>query len=279
MQNKICMVTGANSGIGKATTLELAKRGAHVVMVCRDQKFGKTAREEIISNGGNESIDLLLADFASQKAIRNLADEFKAKYSRLDVLVNNAGLIMDKFRLTEDGIETTFAVNHLGYFLLTNLLLDIIKDSRPARIVNVASDAHRGTTIDFDDLYCEKNFKPFESYGRSKLANIMFTYQLARRLNDSGVTTNCLHPGVVATNFGHTGSKSFYLMFKTAKPFLLSPQKGAATPVYLAVSDDVQGVTGKYFINKQAAQSSELSYNTNAQKRLWVESENLVKLG
>ncbi|MFQ5630933.1 MAG: SDR family oxidoreductase [bacterium] len=278
MHGKMCVVTGANSGIGKATALELAKRGALVVMVCRDRRRGEQANSEIIAKSGNKSVDLMLANFASQNAIHKLARAVKSKYARLDVLVNNAGIIMDKLRLTEDGIETTFAVNHLGYFLLTNLLLDLLKTSAPSRIVNVASDAHRGNKIDFDDLNCEKRFKPMEVYGRSKLANIMFTYALARRLEGSGVTANCLHPGVVATNFGHTASKAFHLMFKAAKPFLLSSARGAETQIYLATSEKVETISGKYIVKKQAVRSSEISYDETAQKRLWEVSERLVKI-
>ena len=277
--NKTCIVTGANSGIGKETAMLLAKHGARVIMVCRDRQRGESARREIVAKSENSHIELMLADFSSQQSIFRLAEQINANYNRLDVLINNAGLIMDAHRLTEDGIETTFAVNHLGYFLLTLQLLDLLKASAPARIINVASRAHRRVTTNFETLEMdEKSFKPMAAYARSKLANILFTYELARRLRGTGVTANCLHPGVVATNFGHTGSRAFYTLFTIAKPLLLSAKKAAQTPFFLAISDEVEGVTGKYFVGKKQVASSPHSYDHELQKQLWQRSLQLTGL-
>ena len=199
MQGKVCMVTGANSGIGKATAMGLAGMGATVVMVCRDRTRGEEARQEIKHHSGNEAVDLLLADFSSQQAIRQLAQEFQQRYTQLHVLVNNVGSIFPERQESIDGIEMTFAVNHLASFLLTNLLLETLKASAPARIVNVAS-ASQTRSINLDDLESEKKYRPLQAYGQSKLATVLFTYALAERLAGTGVTVNCLHPGTVVTN-------------------------------------------------------------------------------
>ncbi len=276
MNGKICIVTGSNIGIGKITAIELAKMGGHVVMICRDKSRGESAQAEIKKKSGNEKVDLLLADFSSQESIRRVAEEFNQKYDRLDVLVNNAGAIFGERKLTVDGIETTFAVNHLGYFLLTNLLLDKLKASAPSRIVNVASRAHMRTTMNFDDLYGEKDFQSFRAYAQSKLANVMFTYELAERLEGMGVTVNCLHPGVVATGFGRGGTKFFQFLFKLGAPLLTSPKKGAETSVFLASSPEMEDVSGKYFVNKRVQKSSDASCDREAWKRLWNLSEKLT---
>ncbi|CAN5637284.1 hypothetical protein BH24ACT21_BH24ACT21_06280 [soil metagenome] len=202
MEGKVCLVTGATSGIGKVTAHELAKQGATVVIVGRSRQKVEATVEEINSRTGNQSVEYLLADLSSQKEIRSLAREFKSRYDRLDVLVNNAGAVFAEYGETEDGVERTFAVNHLNYFLLTNLLLDVLEASAPSRIVNVASGAHQGAELDFDDLGAKQNYGFMRAYGRSKLANIMFTYELARRLEGTGVTANALHPGSVATGIG-----------------------------------------------------------------------------
>ena len=276
MSNKICMITGANSGIGKATALGLAKMGAHIVMVCRNEERGLTAQEDIKIQSGNQSIDLLLADLASQKAIRDLATEFKQNYSHLHVLINNAGIVLPKKTLTVDGIETVFAVNHLAPFLLTHLLLDVLKASAPARIITVSSRAHGGK-IDFDNLQMEKGFSMFKSYAQSKLGNVLFTYELARRLEGTGVTANCLHPGGVRTRLGQH-SLLFRIGYIIGAPFLKSPKKGARTSIYLASSPEVEGVTGKYFMAKKEAKSSKISHDESVAKRLWEISAELVKL-
>ena len=275
MSGKVCVVTGASSGIGKETAEGLARMGATVVMVCRDRERGLSALEEIKSKSGNQSIELMICDFASQAQIRKLAEEFKQKHNRLDALINNAGLVLTHRAVTEDGLETTFAVNHLGYFLLTNLLLDLIKQSAPSRIINVASTAHRSATIDFNDLQGERSYGTMRAYGQSKLANILFTYELARRLEGSGVTVNCLHPGIIGTNIFRAAPG---ILSVAAKLIFKSPKKGAETSLYLATSPEVAQVTGKYFDDKKVDSSSPESYDKAVAERLWQVSEQMTKL-
>jgi len=277
MQDSTVVVTGASSGIGYETAKALAGMGAHVIMICRNAQRGEAARETIVRETGNEHIDLHLADLSRQRDIRQAAGAIKKQYSKIDVLVNNAGALFGRRELSEDGIEMTFAVNHMGYFLLTRELLAMLKASAPARIVNVASQAHRGVNLDFDDLMGEKHYDGWLAYQRSKLANIMFTYELHRRLRGSGVTVNCLHPGVVATNFGRRGPASISLFFKVARPFLIRPRKGAETSIYLASVPEVEGVSGRYFIKKRPHESSPESYNESAWERLWQVSEDLIR--
>ena len=224
MRNKVCLVTGATSGIGEVTARELAQRGATIILVGRNQQKAEAAVEEIKSRTGNQDIGYLLADLSSQQEIRGLARAFKARHDRLDVLVNNAGAVFSEYGETEDGIERTFAVNHLNYFLLTSLLLDELKAGAPSRIVNVSSGAHQGAELDFDDLGTKQNYGFMKAYGRSKLANVMFTYELARRLEESGVTANALHPGAVATGFGSNNTIWY------ARPLLALFRLFATTP-------------------------------------------------
>lgn len=278
MRGKVCLVTGSSSGIGKETALGLARLGATVVMVCRDRARGEAARYEIASAGGGATVDLLLADLSSQAAIHSLAEELTSRYPRIDVLVNNAGALNTARRLTDDGIEMTFAVNHLAYFLLTNLLLDTLKASAPARIVNVASDSHTNAHINFDDLQGARRYRGMQAYGQSKLANILFTYELARRLQGSGVTANCLHPGVVATGFGHNNGRLISLGFRLIAPFVTKPDEGAKTSIYLASSPQVDGVSGKYFVKCKETRSSAASYDEAAARRLWDLSAELTHL-
>ena len=275
MAGKIVMVTGANSGIGKITALELAKMGATVTMVCRSRDKGEEALREIKESIGGGSFELMVADLSSQSEIRILAEEFQKKHDRLDVLVNNAGVFVRQRSMTRDGIETTFAVNHLAYFLLTSLLLDLLKRSAPSRIVNVSSRAHTSATMNFDDLQGEREYGGWRAYCQSKLANILFTNELARRLEGSGVTVNCLHPGVIATGLFRVLPKILELPLRI---FLSSPETGAETSVYLASSPDVEGVTGKYFIKKRAVASSPESQNAESARRLWEVSERLTGL-
>ena len=278
MNSKLIMITGANAGIGKVAALELAKQGHHIVMVCRSRERGRAAQAEIKTESGKEQVDLLIADLSVQADIHQLAAEFKQTYERLDVLVNNAGAIFDKREETVDGLERTFALNHMGYFQLTDLLLDVLKASAPARIINVSSDAHRRGSINFDDLPHEKNYSGFPVYSDSKLANVLFTYELARRLEGSGVTANALHPGFVNTNFGSTMSSipAFFIGI-ISRLFAMSPEKGAETIIYLASSPEVEGVTGKYFVEKKATRSSKESYDEAVAKRLWEVSEQLIR--
>ena len=233
MTGKTVLVTGANNGIGKETAVALAAMGASVVMTSRDRAKGEAARSEAVERSGNENVELMIADFASLDSIRKLASDFKASHPRLDVLVNNAGAYNARRSETSDGFETTFGVNHLGYFLLTNLLLDTLKASAPSRIVNVSSRAHLRSTMDFDDLNSERGYSGMTVYGRSKLANVLFTYELARRLEGSGVTANALHPGVVRTGFGMNSGGlikfGFDIFHVIGKPFTLSPEEGART--------------------------------------------------
>ena len=270
MQGKICLITGANSGIGKATALGLARMGATVVLVSRDRARGEQAQSEIKAQSGNPNIDLLLADLSSQKSIRQLADDFKQRYSQLHVLINNAGVFSPRKRLTVDGIDMVFAVNQLAPFLLTNLLLDVLKASAPARIVNVSSDSHEANYLKLDDLQSEKHYRPMRAYGQSKLALVLFTYELARRLEGTGVTANCLHPGFVATNIAQRDLPPIVRLL--AKPIFLfgiSPEEGAKTSIYLASSPDVEGVTGKYFVKSVPRQSAPLTHDESLQHRLW----------
>ncbi|MEM7131431.1 MAG: SDR family oxidoreductase [Chloroflexota bacterium] len=279
MQDRICLITGANSGIGKATAVALAQQGATIVMVCRDKTRGEAARRDIVEKSGNKAVDLLIADLSSQDSIRNLSVEFHAKYDALHVLVNNAGAAFGRRRESVDGIEQTFALNHLGYFLVTDLLLDLIKRSAPARVVNVASDAHRGISLELHDLQLIQNYSLYKAYAASKLANILFTYELDRRLNkkaDSGVMVNALHPGVVRTNIWGGVLPLVGPIIKLIGRFtMLTPEEGAATSIYLASSVDVETVSGKYFVDCKPVRSSKDSYDEEVAKRLWEISQAL----
>lgn len=279
MQGKICMVTGANSGIGKATALGLAQMGSSVVMVCRDRAKGEAVQNEIKAKSGNNAVDLLLADLSSQQSIRQLAENFRQHYTHLHVLINNAGVFMLNRRETVDGLEMTFSVNQLAPFLLTNLLLGVLKNSAPARIVNVSSESHQSGYIKLDDLQGEKGYRPLKAYGQSKLALVMFTYELARGLQGTGVIANCLHPGFVASHIAQSGTAPVIRpLIKFIFRFGISPEEGAKTSIYLASSPDVDGVTGKYFANSIPIRSAPISYNESLQRQLWEESAKLVNL-
>jgi len=276
IEGKICIITGANSGIGKATAIALAKMGATIVMVCREKATGEIAQKEIIELSGNKDVDLFLCDLSTQKEIREFVSNFKKKYQALDILINNAGVMMKKGPISIDGFEMNFAVNHLAPFLLTNLLLDMLKKCAPSRIVNVSSGAHKMAKLDFDDLQSE-NTKPrfMRIYGNSKLALMLFSYELSRKLEGTNVTVNTVHPGVVATNLGRHQSK---FSQKFSKVVFKKPEKGAETSIYLASSPDVEGITGKYFVNKESRKSSEASYNEEDAKRMWKISAEMTKL-
>jgi NAD(P)-dependent dehydrogenase (short-subunit alcohol dehydrogenase family) len=280
MQGKVCMVTGANSGIGKATVLALAQMGAIVVMVCRDRARGEQARSEITTNSGNTAVDLLLADLSSQQSIRQLVETFQHHYTHLHVLINNAGAAFPgRRRETVDGVEMTFAVNYLAPFLLTNLLLDVLTASTPARIINVSSAAHQSGSMQMDDLQAEKRYRPMRTYPQAKLAVVLFTYELARRLQGMGVTVNCLHPGFVATHFAQSdGGPAVRLLVKVLGSFGASPQEGANTSIYLASSAEVEGVTGKYFVKCIPRRSAAISYDESLQRHLWEQSAQLVNV-
>ena len=281
MNGKICMITGANSGIGKATALGLAKLGATVIIVCRNKSRGETALAETKEKSGNENLDLMMVDLASQESVRQLVKDFEERYRHLHVLINNAGTYFTKRQVTVDGIEATFAVNYLTRFLLTNLLLRTLKNSSPARIINVAGAYHSKGAIDFDDLQKKKDYDGAGANNQSKLADILCTYELARRLKGTGVTVNCLHPGAVATNLVEKDPNYPSLLkflYKLFKPFLKSPEKGAETSIYLASSPEVEGVTGKYFVDKKESKSSKESYDESVSKRLWEVSAKLTKI-
>jgi NAD(P)-dependent dehydrogenase (short-subunit alcohol dehydrogenase family) len=281
MENRVCLITGANSGLGKATAAGLAGMGSPIVMVCRDRVRGEAARAEIKSLTGNPHIDLILADLSSQSEVRRLAEDIRARCPQLHVLVNNAGVALRRRSLTADGIETVFAVNYLAPFLLTNLLLDVLKAGAPARVVNVAGDFHRRATIRFDDLMFERDYSGIRANNQAKLALILFTYELARRVQRWGVTVNCLHPGAVGTN-GPLKDPDLppfsRVLYKMVRPFFQSPEKGAQTAVYLASSPEVEGVTGRYFIKKKPARSSPETYDAAIARRLWDVSAELTSL-
>lgn len=278
MVGKVVMVTGANAGIGKETALSLARMGATVVLVCRSRSKGEAAQADIQTASNNPHVDLILADFASLAAVRRAAETFLARYDRLDVLVNNAGLYLGKRLLSADGYEMTFAVNHLAPFLLTNLLLDTLKASAPARIINVSSGAHAAGRIRFDDLQSARGYQGFRAYADSKLANILFSNELARRLAGTGVTANSLHPGAVASNFAQDTGGFFGQLFKLARPFMRTPEQGAQTSIYLASAPEIADVSGVYFVDSRPARTAPQANDAAAAQRLWEVSAELVGL-
>ena len=277
LENKIMLVTGATAGIGEATALELARQGATVVGVGRNPQKCAAVSERIQRETGNARVEFLVADLSLVAEVRRVAQVFQAKYARLDVLVNNAGAFNYERIVTAEGRELTWALNHLNYFVLTTALLPLLKASAPSRVVSVSSGAHFGGHLNFDDLEGARSYSGWSAYAQSKLANVMFTYELARRLEGTGVTANVLHPGFVATNFGHNNrglvDKVMSLIQRLAA---LTPQQGAATQLYLAAAPEVDGVSGKYFDNRKAVASSRASYDVAAQQRLWALSEAAV---
>jgi NAD(P)-dependent dehydrogenase (short-subunit alcohol dehydrogenase family) len=275
MKGKVCMVTGANSGIGKIVSMELAKMGAQVVMVCRNPESGEQARSEITRNSGNSNIELMLADFRSMKSIRNMASEFKTRHDRLHVLLNNVAIIPTKRRVTPDDLEEQFEVNHISHFLLTHLLLDAIKASSPSRIINTSSGIHGRGKIDFEDLQSKRKYNAHNVYGATKLMNILFTYELARRLDGTGVTVNAYTPGFSKTRLDREYSA---LMRAMVSLMAKKPEKGAMTAIYLATSPDVEKVTAGYFQNMKSIESSQLSYDRDVRLRLWNISEKITGL-
>jgi NAD(P)-dependent dehydrogenase (short-subunit alcohol dehydrogenase family) len=274
MKGKVCLVTGANAGIGLATSWLLAEMGATVVMVARSPERGQPALEEVRRKSSSSDVHLLTADLSSLAQVRKLAEDFVASFEHLDVLVNNAAVIPPQRQVSVDGFEMQWAVNHLAYFLLTNLLLETLKASAPARVVNVSSQVHSSGGIDFEDLNAERGYRPTGVYANTKLANVLFTYELARRLAGSGVTANCLHPGVINTQLnhhymGHTGRVS---------PPDSELERGAAMTVHLASSPEVEGVTGRYFSYSAERPSSEVSQDNELARRLWEVSAQMVEL-
>jgi retinol dehydrogenase 14 len=278
MGGKTVLITGGTSGIGKATAVALAAMGANVVIVGRNQERGEAAVEEIKAQSHNESVELMLADLSVQAEVRGLAEEFQERHDRIDVLANNAGLVQSKRTETLDGIETTLATNHLAPFLLTNLLIERLEQSAPSRVITVSSEAQSWGTMDFEDMQSRRKYRGFPIYGMTKLANIMFTYELAERLNGTGVAVNCLHPGSVGTNFGQNNKGIMALFFRTFKPFMRSPEQGADTLVWLASSPEVDGVSGKYFSDRKEIEAKKVAYDRVARRRLWEISEELTGL-
>lgn len=278
MSGKTCIVTGANSGIGKETALGLARMGARVVLVCRNAEKGKAALEDIRRESGSSEHDLLIADISSQASVRALAEQILKKYSRLDVLINNAGGGAGPRTLSADGIEMTVAGNHLGAALLTLLLLDLLKSSAPSRIINVSSEAQRRARLDMNDLQFERRkYSGFAAYGQSKLLMNAFTFELARRLEGTGVTANCLHPGVVATNiWGTDPPLVLKLIVALMKPFMLNSKQGAEVSLYLATSPDVAQVSGKYFVKSKPAESSPLSRDPKVAAEIWQWTNRMI---
>jgi NAD(P)-dependent dehydrogenase (short-subunit alcohol dehydrogenase family) len=278
MNGKVCLVTGGTNGIGKATVQALAQMGATVVIIGRDAQKTSQVVQEIRAASGNKNVDSLLADLSSQLDVRRLANEFKSRYSQLHVLLNNAGGFFLKRQLSVDGIEMTFALNHLASFLLTNLLLDTIKASAPARIINVSSNAHASVKIEFDNLQGERSYTP-RAYDSSKLENILFTMELARRLEGAGVTVNALHPGFVSTGFAKNNGRVIAALVSIFAPLVArSPAKGAETLIYLASSHSVDGITGKYFFDSHVTSAAPQATDMAVARKLWDASAEMVHL-
>ncbi len=280
MPPKTILITGATSGIGRVAAESLAQQGAHVVLVGRNAAKTEAAVAEIKRATGNASVDYLLADLSEQSQVRALAEQFLSRYPRLDVLINNAGGIFGTRRLTAEGREMTWALNHLNYFQITHLLLDRLLASGPARIINVASNAHRRVPgLNFDDLESARGYSAFGAYGRSKLANVLFTYELARRLANTPVTANTLHPGLIRTGFGANNGPLWAMLYVFINALGRTPAQGADTLIYLAASPAVEGLTGQYFHERQAKPSSPASYDEAAARRLWQVSAEATSAG
>jgi NAD(P)-dependent dehydrogenase (short-subunit alcohol dehydrogenase family) len=280
MAGKLVVITGGNTGIGKETAVALATMGAQVVFTARDARKGEDAREEIRTRSGRDDVEVMALDLARLSSVRAFAVAFAARRDRLDVLINNAGLVLGSRSETEDGYETTFQVNHLGPFLLTQLLKPQLAAAPAARVVNVSSDAHKQARrgLDFDDLQSERGYRSFPVYGKTKLANILFTRELARRWDDTGVTTNALHPGFVASRFGRDGDTGWLgsLALPLSKPFALTPKQGAQTSVYVASAPELEGVTGGYWVKSAPASPTKAAQDDDAARRLWEVSEELA---
>jgi len=277
LEPRVAIVTGASSGIGLYTALGLSRAGMRVVVAGRDRARTEVARRFVTERSGSDQVETALADFSRLAEVRRLADEILSAHDRIDVLVNNAGLFSPKYRLSADGFELTFAVNHLAPFLLTNLLLDRLLASAPARIVTVASEAHRGQRIDIGDLTRPRDWTMMKAYGRSKLCNILFTRELASRVDPSKVVATCLHPGMVATGIGQRGGL-VGLGWRLMKPFMIGPEQGAETPVFLAALPDPTPFHGRYVIRKAVEEPDAAAQDNNLAHRLWDESARLAGL-
>ena len=278
MKEKICLITGATSGIGQAAAMGLAGKGATVIVAGRSEQRCQNTVTHIKSETGNQNVDFLLADLSVQAGVRALAADFKSLYDHLDVLVNNAGAIFFRRRVSADGIEMTFALNHLAYFMLTNLLLENLKAATHARIVNVSSSSHWGQQLDFENLELNRGYRAMKAYGRSKLANLYFTYELARRLAGTSVTVNAMHPGLVRTNIGGNNGWIVRLLLPFIHLRSLTPAQGASTAIYLASSPDVETVSGKFFVRERDVPSDQVSYDESVAARLWQVSAKMTGL-
>ncbi|HET8912085.1 MAG TPA: SDR family oxidoreductase [Ktedonobacteraceae bacterium] len=278
MLHKVCMVTGATSGMGKATAAALAQMGATVVLVARNRSKGEAVRDEIRQQSGNTNVEVLYADLSSLQAVRELATTFQQQYQQLHVLINNAGGIFFKREATADGLETTLVVNHLAPFLLTCLLLDTLKANAPARVINISSNVERIGNINFADLQGKKRYISFLAYSQAKLAMMLFTYELARRCEGTGVTVNAVTPGPVATGFGKGGNSFMNRVLPFFFRFATSAEEGAQTAIYLASSPTVERVTGKAFYHSKEQSSSRKSYSIALQKRVWQVSQKLTNV-
>jgi retinol dehydrogenase-14 len=272
---KIALITGATNGIGLITSAEVAKAGYKTIIVGRNKEKTLNSLEIIKNKSGSNDVDYFIADLSILSESKKLAEDFKKKYNRLDLLINNAGAIFPELVITKDGLENTFALNHFSYFILTGMLLDLLKNSGNSRIVNVSSGAHKAANLQFDNIKGEIEYKSFPVYCQTKLANILFTYELAKKLEGTGVTVNCLHPGVVRTGFGAEYKGIMGMLMKLISPFFITPEKGAETTIFLSLSDKVENVSGKYFYKKKAISTSAASYNENLSKKLWTISEEL----
>ena len=280
MKGKRVVLTGASRGIGRETALALGKMGADLSLIVRDPERGKAVADEVRAAAGSANasdVEVFIADLSSIADVRRVGAEVLAKHDRIDVLVNNAGALLMDRQVTKDGYEATFATNHLGYFVLTKVLLDAVKKAPAGRIVNVASEAHRRGSIEFDDLMGEQKFSGWFAYSASKLANILFTAELARRLEGTSVTTNCLHPGVIASGFAHNNKGFVGLLAKLASPFLMSSENGAKTTLFLATDPSVATTSGLYFDKSKPKKPSREARDTDVAKRLWDVSEELIE--
>ena len=266
LKNKVCLVTGATAGIGLITAQALAAMNATVVVVSRSEQKCADTVSQLKLKTADPNIDFIAGDLSVMSQVKQVADQFLQRYDRLDVLVNNAGAVFSSRQVSADGYEMTMALNHLNYFYLTQLLQDCLLKSAPARVVNVSSDAHRSGSINFDDLMSEKKYSAFGVYSMSKLANVLFTNELAQRLEDTGVTANSLHPGFVASNFGKNNGGMWGMLMPVVHLFAISPNKGAETSIYLASAPEVEGVTGKYFNKKQAVKAADAAYDLRPHK-------------
>ena len=275
---KKVLITGANSGIGFHTAKKLAEEGNRITMLCRNREKAEQAKKQIMDQTGSRDIDILIGDLSLQRNIHKIAKEFKSLNEKLDLLINNAGIIAGERQTTPEGHEKTLAVNHLAPFLLTHLMLDLLKNADGARIVNVASEAHKGGTFDPDNIQLTDGYNGLKAYANTKLYNIMFTRELADRVKGTGITTYALHPGTVRTNLdsGGGGGSLFTFLFKIAKPFMMSPKKGARTSVYLATEPGIESLSGKYFVNKKVAKPLDIAHEKEKCRQLWELSESLT---